>query len=82
MARHHQPGEEEEVNNMDARKICIRCGGRMFLEFDYDTQRYDYVCIACGRLEPAAVPGPAQPDSRAIAPKNPGIRKTRDLLKA
>jgi hypothetical protein len=34
-------------------KNCTRCGGRMFLEFDYYDQNYDFVCISCGHLEPS-----------------------------
>jgi hypothetical protein len=36
---------------MDNRKICTRCQGRMFLEYDYTDQGYDYTCISCGRVE-------------------------------
>jgi len=36
---------------MEKRKMCIRCGGRMFLEFDYESRHYDYVCISCGHAE-------------------------------
>jgi hypothetical protein len=36
---------------MDIRNTCIRCGGRMFLEFDYDIQSYDSICISCGYTE-------------------------------
>ncbi len=37
---------------MDARKNCVRCGGRLFLEFDYDAQCNELICISCGHLEP------------------------------
>jgi hypothetical protein len=46
---------------MENRKNCSRCGGRMFLEFDYDTRRYDFVCISCGHLELSA-PLVSQPE--------------------
>jgi hypothetical protein len=67
---------------MENRKTCIRCCGRMFLEFDYDTQRYDNVCISCGHLEPSTSPGPGRPDNKPAAGKNMDRLKTRDLLRA
>jgi hypothetical protein len=63
---------------MDAKKTCVRCGGKMFLEFDYDTQGYDFVCISCGHAEPSGTAkSNSQNDIAGLKDHQP--RKVRDL---
>jgi hypothetical protein len=59
-------------------KNCTRCGGRMFLEFDYYDQNYDFVCISCGRLEPSRL-SQSNIDHRLSGLKTPDVRKAGEL---
>jgi hypothetical protein len=76
-----QPDGKKGGKDMENRKNCKRCQGRMFLEFDYIDQRYDYTCISCGHAEPS-IPVNLNPPNNLSNLNGKPLRKVRGYARA